>query len=150
MDKLPEWAQRLVKELRQENAGHRKKAKDAEELGAKAEEQRLADEKKFQELAEKRAKELDTIKAELAAERLTRLRGEVAAAAGLPATLAERLRGTSKEELEADAKELKKLIPATATATAPGAPSGPNRDGKSKTPDDAKKEAVRRRFGISS
>lgn len=55
VEALPDWAQREIAELRREAHTHRK-AKAAAEAAAKAaEDNRLAEEKRFQELAEKRA-----------------------------------------------------------------------------------------------
>lgn len=59
VESLPDWAQRLVKDLRKENE-KRRQAIDNERQ--QAEEKRLADEKKWQELAEQRAKERDEYK----------------------------------------------------------------------------------------
>ena len=59
VESLPEWAQKLVKDLRKENEKRRQQA-DAERT--QAEEKRLADEKKWQELAEQRARERDELK----------------------------------------------------------------------------------------
>lgn len=131
VDELPEWAQTLVGDLRKENAAHRKKAKSAEQAAQEAEEARLAEERKWQELAEKRAKERDKALAQLEAEKLARMRQEVAQAAGLPVEMAERLQGETREKLEADAKKLKDLMPESPST--PGAPTGPRR-GAPKTP----------------
>jgi hypothetical protein len=70
---------------------------------------------------EKLAAELEQIKAEAAAERLGRLRLEVATAKGLTAAQAARLQGSTAEELEADADALLALFP---TQTTPDAPQG--------------------------
>lgn len=53
----------------------------------------------------------DQLEKDLATERASRLRLEVAQAKRLPAELAARLQGTTKEELEADADALAKLLP---------------------------------------
>lgn len=66
---------------------------------------------------ERLTERINKYEADLAAEREARWRAEVAAEKGLPAELAGRLRGTTREELAADADALKALIPA--------APSGP-------------------------
>ncbi len=95
VSQLPAWAQALVKDLRAENAKHRTGKKAAEEAAAKAEEQRLLDEKKWQELAEKRAKELEALKP--LADKVT-MYEEM-----LTATLAKRL--------EAIPKDFKSLVP---------------------------------------
>ena len=59
VESLPEWAQKLVRDLRKENEKRRQQA-DAERT--QAEEKRLADEKRWQELAEQRARERDELK----------------------------------------------------------------------------------------
>lgn len=88
-----------------------KAAPAAEELAAlreaKAELEKIRDgERTDTERAVKRA---DTAEKELAELRPRLLRLEVAYEAGLPSSLAHRLVGSTKEELEADAKELIKL-----------------------------------------
>ena len=88
----------------------------------RTQEQRFADAaakaKQFDELAEKEKTELqkavearEQMEKELAAERASRLRLEVAQAKGLPAEMAARLQGGTKEELEADADTLVRLLP---------------------------------------
>ncbi|WP_064075907.1 capsid assembly scaffolding protein Gp46 family protein [Prescottella equi] len=89
--------QRLTRE-RAQYANHDQYKASHEELtklrdGEKSELQR---EKERADAAEKRSKELEDDK----------LRRDVAADKGLPAKLAARLRGSTKEELEADADEL--------------------------------------------
>ena len=59
VESLPEWAQKLVKDLRKENEKRRQQA-DAERT--QAEEKRLAEQQKWQELAEQRARERDELK----------------------------------------------------------------------------------------
>ncbi|MFT3877146.1 MAG: DUF4355 domain-containing protein [Propioniciclava sp.] len=73
----------------------------------------------FDELENKNKTELqrsteraEKLEKELAAERTSRLRLEVAQAKGLPAAMAARLQGSTKEELEADAEALARLLPA--------------------------------------
>lgn len=62
------------------------------------------------------------------------LRYEVAAAKGLDLSLAGRLTGSTKEELEADAAALMALIPAPVTPTAPPAQVGPTVPDPGRTP----------------
>ena len=59
LDTQPEWVQKLVRDLRKENE-KRRQAMDSERQ--QAEEKRLADEKKWQELAEARERERDELK----------------------------------------------------------------------------------------
>ena len=55
VDDLPEWARKEIAELRRESAAQRKARQEAAEAAAKADEQRLEQERKYAELAEKRA-----------------------------------------------------------------------------------------------
>ena len=147
VDDLPDWAQSLIGDLRKENAGHRKAKGEAEKAAQEAEEKRLAEEKRWQELAEKRQAELEKANSELSRVQHEALVRDVAQAAGLPPALAGRLRGSTREELEADAKELAKLIPAQ-TQT-PGAPAGPQRTGApDPEQDEARKAELRQRYRI--
>ena len=59
IESLPEWAQKLVKSLRKENE---KRRQEADTERRQAEEKRLADEQKWQELAAKREQERDELK----------------------------------------------------------------------------------------
>lgn len=59
IESLPEWAQTLVKKLRKENE---KRRQDADAERTKAEEARLAEQQKWQELAAKREQERDELK----------------------------------------------------------------------------------------
>ncbi|HHV20808.1 MAG TPA: DUF4355 domain-containing protein [Propionibacterium sp.] len=65
---------------------------------------------------EKATTRAEKAEAELAKAQAAALRAEVAAAKGLPAELAARLTGATREELEADADALAKLIPPKAPA----------------------------------
>lgn len=62
------------------------------------------------------AERLDAYERQLAEERQARWRVEVATERGLPPALADRLRGSTREELAADADALKALIPAAGAA----------------------------------
>lgn len=88
----------------------------------RTQEQRFADAvakaKQFDEFADKEKSELqkavearEQMEQELATERASRLRLEVAQAMGLPTEMAARLQGGTKEELEADANALARLLP---------------------------------------
>ena len=55
VEDLPDWAKREILDLRRESQAQRKARQEAEAAAAQAEEQRLADERKFEELADKRA-----------------------------------------------------------------------------------------------
>lgn len=68
IDSLPTWAQRVIKDLRQENENRRKAESENKR---KAEEDRLAADAKWQQLAEERGKEADALRQ--TAERFDRL-----------------------------------------------------------------------------
>lgn len=92
--------------LKAERATAKAAQKKAEELAAKVKEFQDRD-KSEQEKAEQRAAEAED-KAKTAEQKLLRL--EVAAEKKLPAALASRLTGETREELEKDAAELLKLV----------------------------------------
>lgn len=77
-------------------------------------EQETAAQGRFKELAEKAQRERDAVT-------LENLRLRTAARKGLPAELIDRLKGTTAEELEADADALLKLVKASGTGS-PGVP----------------------------
>jgi len=88
-----------------------------------AEQQRLIDEKKYQDLYEQEKAKREASEAQVRTAQLDALRITVGAAAGLPVELAARLVGTTEEELKADADKLKALLPLPPGQTpAPGAP----------------------------
>ncbi len=89
-------AKKVADDAKAELEAERKKVKDFEDR-----------DKSEQEKAEQRATEAEK-KAEAAEHKLLRL--EVAAAKKLPSTLASRLTGETKAELDADADELLKLV----------------------------------------
>ena len=117
---IPDWikdpakAYAEIEKLRKENAEHRTKNVDLEKrLSAIESSTKVADEKKlveqqeWQKLAEKRAADASAAEQRAAAAELRALRIEVALEAGIPAKLAGRLQGSTREELLADATGLK-------------------------------------------
>jgi len=123
-------AKALINKLRDENKELRKLAKDVDVLklqASQAEEARMAQDKKWEELANKRAKELEDARRELAVSEIKRLRVQVVASKGLNPAFAERLQGTTLEEIEADADALLALFPKPTTEPEPepkrGAPN---------------------------
>jgi hypothetical protein len=112
VDKLPAWAQKLVKDLRKEAAGNRKAKADAEAAAKAESEKKLLDEKKYQELAEKREKELENIKQQLKAKELDEQRRTIALKVGLPEQFAKRIAGETPEEMQEDAKTMLEALPA--------------------------------------
>lgn len=81
VDALPDWAQKMIGELRKENAGHRTAKQAAQEAAAKAEEARLENERNFQQLAEQRKAKIEELSAQTEAQAalaadLTRILGE--------------------------------------------------------------------------
>lgn len=88
-----------AKELEKQLAAFQSQAKTAEE-------KRLQEEAKWQQLAEKREKELQAMQAQLQEASVNQLRLQVAAQHGLPTDLAARLVGSTLEELTADAQKM--------------------------------------------
>ncbi|MEU5427622.1 hypothetical protein AB0H73_18735 [Streptomyces olivoreticuli] len=97
-DELPEWARKELAKVRGEAASYRTRLRDAETKLSEA----------------KSPEEFEVALAEVRAENAqlehTVLVGSVARRFDLPDELASRLRGTTAEELEADAKALQVLL----------------------------------------
>jgi ribosome-binding ATPase YchF (GTP1/OBG family) len=66
VDALPDFAKKMIEELRKENASHRKAKQAAQEAATKAEEARLEEERNFQELAEQRKAKIEELEAQAA------------------------------------------------------------------------------------
>lgn len=112
-----ERARKTIENLRAIEKQAKKDAKELEELRAK-EKQRADAELTELERFKKQASEAETRMAQL---QLDLLKRDVISEIGLPAVLADRLKGTTKEELLADARILLEVIPQpiTPTKTAP-------------------------------
>jgi len=100
IDSFPEEAQDYIRRLRQEAAGYRN---DLKAVNTSLKEYQDRDKTEQQRLEERAA----TAEKGLSATQLELQRYKVAAKKGIPLNLAERLRGTTQEELEADADKLK-------------------------------------------
>lgn len=118
-----------VKELRTEAAKYRKEKQETErrlaELEAASkqqEEKKLTEQQEWQKLAEKRAAELEAMKAELANERLNFLRTAIGTEFKLPPVIARRLTGSTEDELRADAKAIAAEMKLDQPATEPPKP----------------------------
>ena len=96
IDELPEWARKLVRELRQENAQHRTEKQAAKHAADEAERKRLADQQQWKELAEK-------LQADMAA-----LRPQVDAAQAYRETIA----ATVEARIKAVPEQMRSLVPA--------------------------------------
>jgi len=114
---LPEWAQKQIKDLRQEAADRRTRATTAETALKAA----------------KTPEEFATALAEWTKTNGELERALVAATHNLPDALAARLQGNTREELEADAKALQLLIntPPATGALSGGLTPGSDEDGES-------------------
>lgn len=121
VDALPEWAQKMIKELRKEAGDHRSKLRQIERAQADAEEKQKAEQGEFKGLFEKAKTELDALKAQLKAAELDAMRSRIGAEFGLPAQLAARLRGDDEVALRADAETLKGALPTSSTPAPTGA-----------------------------
>lgn len=75
IETLPEWAQKLIREVRTEAASHRTALRDAERTAKAAEEARLAEQGEYKKLAEDRAKRVAEL--EPAAQEVEALRAKV-------------------------------------------------------------------------
>lgn len=104
---------RIIQErLARDRESRAKKYGDLDELYEKAsklddiEREKLGDIEKRDLTIQELTKKLESLEGELSKRDFEKLRSDIAAEKGVPAHLAGRLRGESKEELEADAEEL--------------------------------------------
>ena len=111
VDNLPEWAQKLIKELRGESAAHRKAKKEAETAAELAARQAAEEQGKFKELYEQEMDKREKAEAETKRLELDALKSKVAVEVGLPAPLAARLQGETEDELKADAQAVLAVLP---------------------------------------
>jgi hypothetical protein len=105
------------KEVNEEKTTLRKQLDDILKAQKDAEDKKLQDEKKWQELAESKDKELKAKEAEL-------LRVKIAAQKNLPIDLIDRLKGETEEEISADADKLLEFIKSDESPGNPGKKKG--------------------------
>lgn len=108
---LPKWAQDLFKDLRQENAKHRKAKTEAEKAKVEAERKAAEDQGKFQELYQTERERNQQLEAEIAQLKLDGIRSDVALKHRLPPTFVSRLKGDTFEDMEKDALEMIEAMP---------------------------------------
>jgi hypothetical protein len=145
-------AEPMIPKSRFDEVNNRLKAiedenKKAAKLAQDAEAKRLADEGKYKELYDKQQAELQTAQAEAKAAAVKLMQRDIAAKTNLPLPLAERLRGETADEMEADAKAILAALPKpaapniNANSGAGGAPAAGQMD-------DAKKQQMADKYGI--
>jgi len=146
----PARARAALEKRNRENHNLRARLKELEPLAKKAQEADEAAKTEAQKAAEARAaaeKERDEA-------RLALLKRDIAEEAGLPKSWADRLRGSTKDELEADAKELaENLSPQqTSARPVPALKSGalPPGTSASGSPSQAIDAYIRQQAGIQS
>jgi Skp family chaperone for outer membrane proteins len=100
-------AMKLIEKFRGEEKEWKKQQKELETLRAEKQKQAEAEMTEAQRLQ----KQADEVKAENARLQAEILRRDVIAETGLPSSLADRLKGATKEELLADAKQLLAILP---------------------------------------
>lgn len=111
VDGLPVWAKDLLKELRQENAKHRKAKTEAEKAQAEAERKAAEQQGKYQELYETERAKAAQLEADIQEAQLSATRSQVGLKHGLGAVFTSLLRGDTEEEMERHAKELIEAMP---------------------------------------
>jgi hypothetical protein len=99
-----------------------KQAQGATEAQRKAEEQRLAEQKQFEQLWQQEKAARAEIEQRLRESELAQWRQQAAMQVSLPATLADRLRGDTLDDMIADAKALAATLPKVAAPNVNGAP----------------------------
>ena len=119
---LGDPGKKALAEERKAKAAEKRRADEAERKLAELERERMTDAEKVVAERDDWRKKYEEQAAQLAARDLDLLRRDVASEKGIPAQLARRLDGTTREELETDADALKSLLPD------PGAPRTPKPD----------------------
>lgn len=134
-------AMETIKKLREIEKQYKKEKQELDRL--KADEQKRKEAEMTE--AEKAKARADELEAELKKERAKGLRLQVAVKYSLPEALANRLQGETAEELEADAEQLAKLIPAKKDA--PKLNANDIADGKRGETDAEKRARIYRKGG---
>jgi chromosome segregation ATPase len=102
-----------LKEANREAASYRTKLKSLENKEAEAEEERKKRNGEFEALANQHKSRAEELEKQLADRDLAELKRKIATKHNLTEALSNRLFGTTEEELDKDAKELAKLVPAS-------------------------------------
>lgn len=111
VDDLPDWAQKLIKDLRGENASHRKAKKQAETEAEAATRKAAEEQGKYKELYEQELIKREAAEMQAQMLELDALKSKVAAEVGLPQQLASRLAGETEDEIKADAQAVLAVLP---------------------------------------
>ena len=126
VDQLPDWAQKLVKDLRSENAKHRTANKAVQKEKEEAERKAAEEQGEYKRLYEaEQAKRVES-ETEAANLRIARIRDKVARELKLPGALVDRLQGETEEEITADAQALLEAMPKPQAVTTTDAGNGVN------------------------
>lgn len=116
------FSEEEVNSIISDRLSRQQRAIDAKTVGEKAaaEAAKLAEQGEFKKLAETAQAERDALKATLTQRDHTDLQRTIAAEHGLPAEMASRLQGETREELVTDAKALAKLVAQPPAPPTPG------------------------------
>lgn len=136
---------RIVKERLEREAEKTRKA--GEKAQSDAEQKRLAEEGKWKEAFEKQQAELETERKARRDSDIKLLQQSVATKTGLPAALADRLKGETEDEMVADAKSIMAALPKP-TAPNINAVGGDGGVPKNGALDEQKKLSLADRFGV--
>ena len=132
METLPDWAQKLVKDLRKENAKHRTATTAAEKAAEKQARTQAEEQGEFKKLYEETLAKQQEAETAATAANLAMLKAQVAQKTSLPDALVDRLQGETLEDLEADAQILLDAMPKAQPVTTTDSSAGVN--GKQPTP----------------
>ena len=146
---LPDWAQKMVSELRSENAKHRRKAKDATKAADKAAREAAEQQGKYKELYEAELTKRQTLEGDIESLRLNALRNRIGRETGLPEALVDRLAGDTEEAIREDAQKLLAALPAAPAGTDATKGVNSGKQPKSRFPDEATKIEFAARMGLN-
>jgi hypothetical protein len=146
--KSPESKKRVLADLQSERETRRKAVEERDALAARLkelEDAQLSESQKMEREYEDRARRIAELESENSTLKLDRLRSDVAVQLGLPSWAAPRLRGSSEDELRADAEQLKEqlgpAVPAPPARPLPDPSQGP-RPGEKPSEDDQLYESI--------
>jgi hypothetical protein len=149
VDKLPKWAQKLIGDLRQESAGHRKAKTEADRAAEEAARKAAEEQGQFKTLYETERASREAAEARARAAELDRIKTKIGAKLNLPAELLDRLRGETEEDIEADAKTLLAVIPKPVAITANDGGQGVGGTAPTLQKSDAEIREMAARYGVS-
>lgn len=148
VDSLPDWAQAIIKDARNEAAKYRTEKTKAQKEAEKQAQQQAEQQGEYQKLYEQAKMQLEEANQIAEQERMARLKATVAHKLNLPAALVDRLRGNTEDELAADAQALLDAMPKPVITTRTDSTNGVNSDAPTPAKSDREIQELAARIGV--